>query len=137
MNKKYKQLLTSNQVAGEVKKDQFFTDENVNGFMAKSELLSYVRSLTPPQQDQQDLFFEYTVEGFSISSLPIASDDKETGETVMWVTFKLPKAPQNFRMIYHPGLLRFIKEYQQGKIKPSFTFDQLIEEALKIEEQTN
>jgi hypothetical protein len=134
MLKKYKQLLTSNQVAGEVKHDQFYTDENVNGYMSKKEMLAYSRALTTGQQDQQDLFFEYTAEGFSISSLPIASEDKETGETVIWTSFKLPKAPQNFRMIYHPGILRFIKEYQQGKIKPSFTYDQLIEEALKIEE---
>ena len=137
MEKKYKKLLTSNQVAGEVKHDQFFTDENVNGYMSKKDMLSYSRALSQSQQDQLDLFFEYTAAGFSIISLPIESEDKESGEIVIWTKFQLPNSPQNFRMIYHPGLLRFIKECQQGKIKPSFTFDQLIEEALTIEEQTN
>jgi hypothetical protein len=135
MSNNYKKLLTSNQVAGEIKKDQFFTDENVNGYMTKSELLTYSRGLTDLQRDQFNLFFEYTVELFSITSLPVESEDKETGESLLWVTFKLPGTPQNFRMIYHPGLLRYIKDCQRRKINPAFTFDQLIEEAIKAEEQ--
>lgn len=133
--KRYKALLSNSKPAGEVKKDQFFTDENVNGYFAKTEFLTYSRSLSEGLQDQLNLFFEYTCEGYSITSLPIESEDRETGDAVIWVTFKLPNTPQKFRMIYHPGLLKFIKEFQQGKIKPSFTFDQLIEEALAIETQ--
>lgn len=132
--KKYKQLLSSNKVAGEVKQAQFFNDEHANGYMAKQEFLDYSRALTEGQQDQLDLFFEYTKEGFQITSLPIESEDKETGEMLIWVKFQLPGSPQKFRMIFHPGLLQFIKDCQQRKIKPSFTFDQLIEEALTIEQ---
>lgn len=131
--KRYKALLSTSKPVGEVKKDQFFTDDNVNGYMSKVELLTYSKSLTSAQQDQLDLFFEYTNERFPITSLPIDSEDKETGEMVIWVNFKLPNSPQKFRMIYHPGLLQFIKDCQKGKITPCFTFDELIVEASKIE----
>jgi hypothetical protein len=131
--KKYRQLLTSDKVAGEVKQAQFFNNEHANGYMSKQDFLDYSRSLSQGQQDQLDLFFEYTEEQFEIISLPIESEDKETGEVVIWVKFRLPGTPQTFRMIFHPGLLQFIKDCQQRKIKPSFTFDQLIEEALTVE----
>nr|WP_294875358.1 hypothetical protein [uncultured Pedobacter sp.] len=115
-----------------IQMSDLFTENNPNGYFTREDLYNYIIELTEYQQKKFSLFFEYMTQGFPITSLPIGVEDKQSGLKVIWVRFKTPTGPQNFKMQYQEWLLLLVKHYISGVFKGVvFNEDEMVAEMLK------
>lgn len=116
----------------------FLKENNVNGFLSKQESVNYINSLDQKDALHLDRALNAASEGAYLNSQLKSSFDKLSGEPILWLRFE--HAKQQFpvlRIPYHEEMHRFFREYQLGKITPSFDLDELMAESGIITEETN
>lgn len=119
-----------------IQMSDLFTENNPIGYFTREELYNYIVGLTVYKQKQFSLFFDYINQGYQITSLPIPVEDRQSGEEVIWVRFKTPTGPQNFKMQYHEWLLLLVKHCIDGVFKGViFNEDEMVAEMMKHLEQ--
>jgi hypothetical protein len=117
------------EAAGAAKANLFFTDNNVNGYMSKEEFKDYLSGLEVRDFAKFERMFELTNKRFPINNVPIIITDKDDFENVVWLKFKLPNSEQRLRVVCNDNILRFIRDYQEGKFRNGFSLEELILEA--------
>lgn len=116
----------------------FFKDNNVNGILSKEEFVNYINSFDQKDALHLDRALNAASEGAYLNSQLKPSFDKLSGESILWLRFE--HAKQQFpvlRIPYHEEMHRFFRDYQLGKITPSFDLDELMAESGIITEETN
>ncbi|RZK27256.1 MAG: hypothetical protein EOO43_00095 [Flavobacterium sp.] len=109
--------------------NHFFTEHNHNGFISKPELLDYTNEMTETEFNHTEEMFEFSSQKFKISNKIASKTDPKTQSEIIWVTFELANGTRKLRIPYHPGILRFLKEYQITGISFNADFELLLAEA--------
>lgn len=129
MNNLFNRFNAKKEVSSAAKADLFFTENNVNGYMSKESFTNYLSGLQENDFMKFERFLDFTSKMFPINNIPISRVDKYDNEEVIWLKFKLPNAEHRIRILYDENILRFIKDYQEGKFRNRFTLEELILEA--------
>lgn len=102
----------------------FLMEVNPHGYCSRNGLIDYFKDTGEQNLNKFEIALEYIKKGYDINSLPIVQTDDNRQE-YMWLRFELPKSEQLIRLIVIERMANFIKDYQQGKIKPDFTLEEL------------
>lgn len=129
MKNLFERFNVKKEAAGAAKANQFFTENNQNGYMSKNELGNYLSGLQEIDFKRFERLFELMSKRFPINNFPVIRPDLRDGENVVWLKFKLPNALQNLRIVCDENILRFIQDYQEGKFRNGFQLEELITEA--------
>ena len=130
-NNSFANLAGDRNINKGIQMSDLFTDNNPSGYFSRAELNDYIEGIGLYQARKLSLFFEYMSEGYPISSLPIPMEDRATGTEILWVRFKTPTGPLNFKMKHHDWILTLVKHYISGVFKGvRFNTDHIVEELL-------
>ena len=129
MSSLFERFKGNKEAAGAAKANLFFTENNVNGYMSKDDFKDYLSGLVVRDFVKFERLFELTNKKFPINNVPVIITDKDDFENVVWLKFKLPNSEQRLRIVCDEKILRFIKDYQEGKFRNGFSLEELIIEA--------
>jgi len=96
------------------------------GYSNHGEYSKYLDSLREAECDELEEFYECIASGLKMLNSTVQRVDRN-GRPYIYSNFLKPNAQSGYKVITEAGMLQFIKDYQDGKVKISFSIDELAE----------
>ncbi|MES2447910.1 MAG: hypothetical protein V4546_12060 [Bacteroidota bacterium] len=100
--------------------ENFFIENNPDGYMAKSELVALGRSLTRREPKDFIGFFEQLRRGGKFDANFTIQKDRG-GKEYGYPRFFMARGVKGYKVILNEGMKRFIDDYVEGVISVEFT----------------
>ncbi|WP_256014228.1 hypothetical protein [Desertivirga xinjiangensis] len=114
----------------------FFLENNSDGISNATPFLDFYDPMkaTPIKFSEHEEMWQNLKEGWPIDGVLKTTNDKRSGAPYIWVSVKLPRGVQGYRVdVFSDKLLEFFKRYQKLKVSTDFTLKDLMDEAERIE----
>ncbi len=109
---------------------QFLNKEpNVKGYSHPTLFLEHLKSLRPPELEQQEQLFDFCKNGVRIIGSAITRLDR-SNRSYQHPTFLTGNTQTGCKVILEAGMKEFLLDYRAGKVTINFTLEELVEEAM-------
>ena len=105
--------------------------EGEQSYFEPNDLVTYAQSLREVEIEQLEQGFDCMQKGLrNIGSIVTRTD--KGGRSYAYINFVKLNATVGIKFILESGMKKFILDYQDGKFRPGFSLEELVEEAINI-----
>ncbi|MFW0714422.1 hypothetical protein [Pedobacter sp. N23S346] len=120
------------KIAATLNAQQFFTENNVNGYFSKKLFIAFGLSLSDSEAEHFENLLKFMSQGCSINNIVKPTFDKNNGIEMLWFKIRLTNATINLRIPHTDELMNLVKDFQLGKFYVNVTLAELQEECQEL-----
>jgi hypothetical protein len=137
MRKRNLSLTSAPGAGSNISAKQFFTNNTPDGVIDATVFLDYYEPLTANSKRKYAYLWDLMKTTHIINGMLTPRTDNK-GVNYAWVKFELPRGNAEFKVVlFSDSMFDFLVKYQRAEVSVRFTLQELVDEAVRIEEGTS